>query len=342
MPLDLEAFQKTRVYQRRATVAEVLEDLQALAPQSKRAPEVKPAPARSERDGMRRLGKGLLLATGVCIGALWLLPLDQRSGFFGLLLMLSFFMGLGGAMVVIASWLGAGFDSPMGASFWPATRSVEPDKEQRRLLLATLLQRFRLDLLDAGPVEVTLDLSSPLAFGKSVHQGKHGDGTREDFADPWLSLQGRFADGTHLNVSMVDQVRMLKRTKTLPLKVKHQSKRTESSLIQVALRVKPERHPGLSAMEGRVRGVVQLPPGATLQQLRVAEDRMELRVLLKEGWVAQARAPEPSDLLPGKAQKASARKPDASHTVTMMLSSLHQVLNHSSSQGQPGKMRSTP
>ncbi|MBN8470530.1 hypothetical protein JYJ95_28820 [Corallococcus exiguus] len=322
MPLDLEAFQKTRVYQRRATVAEVLEDLQALAPQPQRAPEVKPAPARSERDGMRRLGQGLLLATGVCIGALWLLPLDQRSGFFGLLLMLSFFMGLGGAMVFIASWLGAGFDSPMGASFWPAARSVDPDKEQRRLLLATLLQRFRLDLLDAGPVEVTLDLSSPLAPGKSVHEGKHG----EDFADPWLSLQGRLADGTHLSVAMVDEMRMLKRTKITPRKVKHQSKRTESSLIQVALRVKPERHPGLADMEDRVRGAVQLPPGATLKQLRVAEDRMELRVLLKEGWVAQALAPEPSDLLPGKAQKASARRPDASHTVTMMLSSLHQVL----------------
>ncbi|NNC18045.1 hypothetical protein HJC22_20220, partial [Corallococcus exiguus] len=33
---------------------------------------------------------------------------------------------------------------------------------------------------------------------------------------------------------------------------------------------------------------------------------------------------------------------DASRVVTMMLLSLYQVLNHSSSQGQPGKKRSTP
>ncbi|AFE03356.1 hypothetical protein COCOR_00229 [Corallococcus coralloides DSM 2259] len=333
MPLEPEAFQKTQRYQARATVAEVLEDLQALAPPPQRAPEVKP-----QGDGMRRLGKGLLLATGVCLGALWLLPLDSRSGFFALLLFLSFFMGLGGAMALIGSWLGAGLHSPMG---WPAERFAESYKEQRRLLLATVLRRFQVDLVQDAPVEVTLDVSTPLAPGKRVHQGKHGTWDREDFSDPWLSLQGRFADGTQLHLSVVDQVRVLRRTKTLPGRVKRQSKRSGASLMTVALRVKPERHPGLTALEERARSAVKLPPGARVKRVRVAEDRVELRVLLDEGWVARGtQAVEPSEVLPGRPPSLNAPKTDASRAVTMMLLSLYQVLNHSSSQGLPGNVRS--
>ncbi|NOK09191.1 hypothetical protein [Corallococcus exercitus] len=340
MPLDLEAFQKTQVYQRRATVAEVLEDLRAMEPQAQSALEARPEPASPQTNGMRSLGKGLLLASGVCLGALWLLPLDPRNGYYALLVFLSGNMGLGGVLALIVSWVGTKFGSPMETSTWPEKRFVDPYEEQRRLLLATLLQRFQLDLLDDTPVDVTLDLSFSLNPSKCVLAEEiHGKETREDFTNPWLSLQGRLADGTQLRLSVVDLVRMLQHTKNLPRQVKTGRKRRAVSLMQVALRVKPERHPGLAGLEKRTRDAVRLPSGSTLKWVLVAEDRLELRVLLDEDWVAQA--PAPSEVPPGKARKAGAPKTDASRTATMMLLSLCQVLNHSSSQAQPGNVRST-
>ncbi|RKG68025.1 hypothetical protein D7W79_34685 [Corallococcus exercitus] len=332
MPLDLEAFQKTQVYQRRATVAEVLEDLRAMDPRARPVPEARqPEPTGPPKNTAARIGVGMLVAAVVALAILWFLP----SGLEGLTSLMGFlFFGLlvGGILTLVASSMGSEFDSPLSASSWPEERFVAPYKEQRRLLVATVLQRFQVDLVQDAPVDVTLDLTLPLDDRKRVHRGKHGTGTREDFVDPWLSLQGRFADGTQLQLSVVEQVRLVHRTKVLPLKVKTKRKRSGVSLMTVALRVKPERHPGLAAMESRARDAVRLPPGARLKRVRVAEDRAELRVLLDEDWVVQApRTPRPQ----------GSSKPDASRTATMMLLSLYQVLNHSSSQARPGNVRST-
>jgi hypothetical protein len=204
---------------------------------------------------------------------------------------------------------------------WPSNDWVvePPHTKQRRLLLATVLQRFQVDLLADAPVDVTLDLTLPLDSSKRVRtenlEGKRGPGTRADFVDPWLSLQGRFADGTHLHLSVVDQVRVVERMKVMPLKTRTKTRRSGVSLMTVALRVKPERHPGLAMLEDPARSAVRLPPGVKLKRLRVAEDRVELRVLMNEGWGVQ-----------GRGRPVDARKTDASRTATMMLLSLYQVL----------------
>ncbi|MBN8229946.1 hypothetical protein JYK02_20750 [Corallococcus macrosporus] len=339
MPLDREAPQKTRVYTKRAPVAEVLGDLRAMDPRPPPAPEAQPGPdPEQQARKARRLGLGLLLAAVVSFVILRLLPSEQEglSVLFGFVCFLTLF---GGFMVLIVSFTG-GVGPLMETSRFMEERFLAPYKEQRRLLLATLLQRFQVDLDAKAPVDVTLDLTSPLAQGNRVHHGKHGTGTREDFVQPWLSLRGPFADGTELRLSVVDQVRILRRTKTTALKSKTKQKRSGGSLMTVALRVKPERYPGLAAMEAHALGAVRLPPGARLKRVRVAEDRVELRVLLDEDWVAQApRAP--SKVPPDEAEPADEAEPDASRTVTMMLLSLYQVLNHSSSRGQPGNVRST-
>ncbi|RKH72063.1 hypothetical protein [Corallococcus aberystwythensis] len=330
MPLDLEAFQKTRVYQARATVAEVLEDLQALDPRSKRAPE-EPDPASVQARKGKRLGQGLLLTAGVSFVILRLLPSSQEglAALFGFLCFLTL---LSGFIVLLVSFINRQTAS-MGMSLDRENLFAAPHKEPRRQLLATLLKRFQVDLDANAPVDVRMDLTSPTEPGKRVHQGKHGAWDREDFSDPWLSLQGRFADGTQLHLSVEEQVRRLERKKVMPRKVKHQRKQSGVSLMTVALRVNPERYPGLADMNARAQGLVRLPPGATLKRLRVAGDRVELRVLLDEDGVP--RSP--------RASGEDDKKTDASRTVTMMLLSLYQVLNHSSSsQGQPGKVRSTP
>ncbi len=332
MALDLKAFQKTQVYQARAPASEVLEDLRRLAAR----PERPRGPAR----GGVWVGMGLIVAAVLGLVAFALVgpPLAAQEEFPTWLTLLCAGMILGGLVTLIVSQA----DVPGGFKW---TRfPVEPQMEQRRLLLATLLRRFQVDLLEDAPVEVTLDLTPTLEMRKRVHLGDRGEWTCQDFVDPWLSLQGRFADGTRLRLTLVEQVRKLHRARRNARgRMKHKVRHDALSLLEVALRVEPERYPGLAVLEERARGAVRLPTGATLKRLRVAEDRLELRVQLDEDWVAQvSRAPEPSGAPQGRPWPRDLSKTDASRTATMMLLSLYQVLNHSSSRGQPGKMRSMP
>ncbi|MBN8229947.1 hypothetical protein JYK02_20755 [Corallococcus macrosporus] len=306
MPLDLEAFQKTQHYQVRATVAEVLEDLRSME-----APPPKP-PLNAFQMGAR-VGTGLIIAGVLGLGVFGFVLDGSHAG----LILLCIGMILGGFVTLVVSKVfGMDLELKAGGPRW-----VEPQMAQRRRLVATLLERFQVDLDAKAPVDVKLDLTSAVEGHKRVHLENQGPRTRQDFVDPWLSLQGRFADGTHLHLTVVDQVRTLQRSKVSASgKLKTKARRDGVSLLQVALRVKPERHPGLLAQEARARDAVRLPPGARLKRVRVAEDRVELRVLLDEDWVAHAR-------------KAEAEKPDASRTATMMLLSLYQVLGAARQQG---------
>lgn len=307
MSLELSEFQKTYVYETRAPVAEVLEDLKALGKLD----------GRAER---RRILMGIGSFVSMCLGI---------------------------SFAVLSQWLlsGALFATSI-VLFILWMRSKHTDLDDRRYgLVAALLQRFQVDLDANAPVDVKLDLAPVDAERKCVGKRKRGRWDSEDFADTWLSLHGRFADGTHLHLSAVAHLQKRRRTGLgISGKTKTKTKRKGKSLLQVGLRVKPERFPGLTALEARARDAVKLPPGARLKRLRVAEDRVELRVLLDEDWVARPpKAPRPSEVPSGDRPRPEApSKTDASRAVTMMLLSLYQVLNHSSSRAQPGKKRSTP
>ncbi|RKG89333.1 hypothetical protein D7W82_07260 [Corallococcus sp. CA049B] len=302
MSLDLSEFQKTYVYETRAPVAEVLEDLKALGKLD----------ARAER---KRILMGIGSFVSMCLGI---------------------------SFAVLSQWLlSAALFATSIVLFILWIRSKHTDLDNRRYgLVAALLQRFQVDLDANAPVDVKLDLAPEDAERKCVGKRKRGRWDSEDFTDAWLSLHGRFADGTHLHLSVVEHVQKRKRYgRGSSGKTKLKTKRKGKTLLQVGLRVKPERFPGLTALEARARNAVKLPPGARVKRVRVAEDRVELRVLLDEGWVARGpKVAEPSESLPGR----SPSKTDASRAVTMMLLSLYQVLNYSSSRGQPGNVRSLP
>ncbi|MBN8470529.1 hypothetical protein JYJ95_28815 [Corallococcus exiguus] len=343
MPLDPDAYQKTQVYRARAAVLEVLEDLRAMELLLERALTDRAARAAQEVRSIQRRGVGLILAAVVVVVACNVLPPLPGGGWLYMLLFaLCFFGGFAGLVMVIVSLAAASSPTVSSSSAQPFPE--ERRGTQRRLLLTTLLQRFQVDLERDAPVDVKLDVASVQDPRKRVHAGRHGTWDREDFTDPWLSLQGRFVDGTQLSLSVVDQVRTLHREKRNARgRLKRKAKRNGLSLMTVALRVKPERHPGLADLEERARDSVRLPSGVRLKRLRVAEDRVELRVLLEDDWVA--RPPKVltlADVPPGEPLRRTPPKTDAARTATMMLLSLYQVLNHSSSQGQPGKMRSTP
>ncbi|WP_147448910.1 hypothetical protein [Corallococcus terminator] len=226
-------------------------------------------------------------------------------------------------------------------------RARRSDLEDRRYgLVATLLKRLWVDLDENAPVELKLDLSPCDEARKSVGKLKRGKWNCEDFTDPWLSLKGRFADGTHLHVSMVERLQKRKRFATVGRgKRRLKLKRKGKALLQVGLRVKPERFPGLSRLDASARRAVRLPAGVKLSRLDVAGDRVSMRALLDLDWVDRvASEPEAKKELnpldPSGIRTSPAH--DASRAATMMLLSLYQVLNFARSARHHGNKRALP
>ncbi|RKH29647.1 hypothetical protein D7Y13_16360 [Corallococcus praedator] len=312
MAFDLSAFQKTLVYQAHAPVPEVLEDLKVIGQLDQKA------------EAARKtlwISAWVVLVIGVLslfvVGPLGLAPIALAVGLF----------------IVRA-------------------RRRRTDLEDRRYgLVATLLQRLQVDLEKDAVVELTLDLSPNDEVRKRVAEGTRGRWKCEDFTETWLQLQGRFADGTHLHLSMVEHLQKRSRTqRNARGKTKTKRKQKGKALMQVSLRVKPERHPGLAALDASARSAARLPPGIQVSRIRVGADRVEMRALLAHDWVARAPKPVPPlaslAMAPSKGRKPKAPvvppgKHDASRTATMMLLSLYQVLNFSSSQRRRSDARAT-
>ena len=162
-----------------------------------------------------------------------------------------------------------------------------------------------------------LDLAPNDDVHKRVRQGPRGRWQCEDFTDAWLDLQGRFADGTHLHLSMVEHLQKRSRTqRNARGKTKTKRKQKGKALMQVSLRVKPERYPGLADLDASARGAARLPPGIKLSRIRVAQDRVMLRALLAHDWVLPAPKPAPARAPAGKRQglQGSRRRGAASTT----------------------------
>ncbi|MBN8229948.1 hypothetical protein JYK02_20760 [Corallococcus macrosporus] len=289
MALDPSEFQKTYVYETRGPVVDVLADLKALAELD----------ARAEQKRRR-----LWIAAWSCLAlsVVFILP-----PFLIPLAFASFATGI--ALFIIRA------------------RAGRTDLDNRRYgLLATLLQRFQVDLDVNAPVDVKLDLGPRDDARKSVGKTKKGRWECENFTDAWLSLHGRFADGTHLHLSAVDHLQKRKRYgRSSSGKTKLKTKRKGKTLLQVGLRVKPERFPGLAALRANAKQAARLPPGVVLSRLDVAEDRLSMRAVLDQEWSVVTTKPAPP---PGKAPKALTppAPQDAARAATMMLLSLYQVL----------------
>ncbi|RKH72062.1 hypothetical protein [Corallococcus aberystwythensis] len=302
MALDPSAFQKTYVYEARAPVSEVLADLKTL--------EALDARVEQKR---RRLWIAAWSLMAFSIGGWALLSAvvvqlsyaqqDALAGLPFLVGVASFVAGI--TLFIIRS----------------LSRSADVDN-RRYGLLSTLLQRFQVDLDVNAPVDVKLDLAPADEARKCVGKPKRGRWDCEDFTDAWLSLHGRFADGTHLHLSAVEHLQKRKRYgRSRSGKTKVKTKRKGKTLLQVGLRVKPERFPGLAGLGANAKRAARLPPGVALSKLDVAEDRLSMRALLAQDWVA--RTPKPVADKNGRRPPASQ---DASRAATMMLLSLYQVL----------------
>ncbi|NNC22434.1 hypothetical protein HJC22_42840, partial [Corallococcus exiguus] len=243
MALDTSEFKKTYVYETRAPVPEVLADLRALAGLDSRAEKT-------------RITVGIGSWVFLCL-SIWFTVLTQW------LLAAALFAT---SIALCILWM----------------RSKHTDLDNRRYgLVSALLQRFQVDLDANTPVDVKLDLAPEDEARKSVGKLKRGRWDCEDFTDAWLSLHGRFADGTHLHLSVVEHVQKRKRYgRGSSGKTKLKTKRKGKTLLQVGLRVKPERFPGLADQRANAKQAVRLPPEVVLSRLDVTQDRVAMRALL--------------------------------------------------------------
>ncbi len=192
------------------------------------------------------------------------------------------------------------------------------DLDNRRYTLAgQVIHRLRRDIGPTAPVTLSMDFRRvDLPEKKQGHRVTPSGWKAQDFADPWLTLQTRLLDGTHLSIGMVQRLQKRSRTRrSVSGKYKTKFRKKGWAVIQVQLRVKAERYPDLALLEPEARKYLRLPEGVSVARLQLAEDRLLLSARLEENWSA------------GPLGQSAA--PDAPKAVVMMLLSLYQVLNYS-------------
>jgi hypothetical protein len=285
--LDIDRLRKERVYSGSDTVPGVMADIVRLG--------------RFDAESQKRRGEwmNLALMTGMAgalglVGGLVVAGGAQGTSLFSNVCVLLGVLLLMGAMLCLGM----------------AQARQALDLEDRRYqLVSRLLQKLRKDI--APDERVTLELGfHPTDIERNVmDRGSAGEWLTRSYVNRWLSLQVRLADGTHLRLAMEQRLQKWERTRRNP-RGKWKTKRKQkgaAALIDVRLRVKPERHPRLAQLERQARAAVRLPPGASLARLTVKEDGLSLRARMDLDWDEE----------------------DASRAVLMMLLSLYQVLNYS-------------
>ncbi|MBN9681196.1 MULTISPECIES: hypothetical protein [unclassified Corallococcus] len=313
MAVNVSRFHDRFTYQFRAPVPDLLEDMEVLAGLDARAEQQRLALAwgggctaipggvmvilayitwasTGERHSLTEEGEQLLQVTGAVGGALLVL---------GLLLLL-----------------------------WRHTLKPRDLDNRRYGLAQVLLQRLEMDLAPDAPVWLKLNLRPPDVLDKRVKQDMVGWWSTDFFVDPWFKLETRLADGAFVRIHMVERLQKRERSKTSASgKSRTKTKRKGFARLDVSVRVKPERYPGLERLQSRAADAVRLPRKVELERVRVAADRLSLRARLSDEWVARPGR-EPGEPEAPAFWKKALEKDDASRTATMMLLSLYQVLGY--------------
>ena len=204
--------------------------------------------------------------------------------------------GIGGRLsaqateLLSASAVGGGLLFVTGLLLFLWRASLKPrDLDNRRYGLAeVLLKRLQVDLAPDAPVRLKLDLRQIDVREKRVRTDLVGWWNTEFFVDPWFLLEAPLADGTTLRIRMVERLQKRERSKTSASgKTRTKTKQKGSARLEVSVRVKPTRHPGLRAMKPQATAAARLPPRVELERVRVAADRLSMRVRLAQDWAVR-------------------------------------------------------
>jgi hypothetical protein len=305
VPTVPDALSKDLVYRKQAPPAEVVADLQAVeAALPGLAKEV-------EEDTSTAL---ILLGGGLLGSVMWVIVTKNLDAG-----VLTWF-----ALPILATGIGFGLRALARANGdTPRMYDLLVRTSRRRELVRTLLTRLRTDLEPQGLVDLTLDQNAGISPSTLVRQEKRGAWDCSVHQAPWLNLQARLLDGTHLRLSAVEHTRKMSKSKLNARgRRKYKYRNQDATVFQVALRVKPETHPGLASLEEAARRAVRLSPDMDLKRLRVAEDRLEMHVRVPAGTL------DMSSRTSFTAPAGPPPMPEAARVVTMMLLSLYQTLGY--------------
>ncbi|GAB4569549.1 MAG: hypothetical protein Tsb0020_23770 [Haliangiales bacterium] len=286
MAVDTREFARTLTYARQAGPAEVLEDLQTL----------REIDAHSES----KVALWGTVKTACVVAAIAAVAL--------------------GLMVHVASGLGAAIGFAVGALVAQQRRRVHArlDIENRRYeMTQNVVRLLAADMAPDAGLAVHIDFGAADALHKRSDSETVGEWDVERFRDPWLSLAGRFVDGTRYRVRFSHELQKRSRWKrSASGKRKYKSKRKSKNVAAIELRPKASKYPHLPSLARALDETVQLPEYAELAHAELDGDRITLKALVRDGWREDGLR--------------------ASHVIAMMLLSGYQVLNAAKAIGRRG------
>ncbi|MGE0709081.1 MAG: hypothetical protein AB7N76_00305 [Planctomycetota bacterium] len=181
-------------------------------------------------------------------------------------------------------------------------------EDARYQLLRRLLKVLAADMAPEDPVAVRLDMEPVHAEHKQAQpNGGRGRYTIRYSKDPWLSLTGRFVDGTRF------RVRVTQLTESRLHAKGQKSKEKVQLLVDLQLRPKAKRYAHLETIGADARRAVQLPVGAALKGCQVTAGEVALRAGVKHKSF--------------NGELTAGQKVDLAECVSLLFLSAYQVLN---------------
>jgi hypothetical protein len=285
MNTRLEQFKKTKLYEGEFTVKELYDDIESIAQLDDRAEILK---SRWEK------------TFGVAC-----------TGLFGSFFILAIIGDVGYVLTAISVALGvlSGVKSFTTGKFDTEDRRYEFVKGTIKLIAG--------DLEETTPLSLRMNLDKPNRRDTEDGKGEANGWKVKYYRDPWLDLQGRFADGTKFQLLALEKYQYRTRwARSSSGKTKRKTKSKTATEFMVNLRPKSRRYPQLENLADKAQGAVKLPRGMIMKNIALSENRASLRTNVKEQWHGTHAS---SDAMPGNL--------DASHGVAAMFLSLYQILN---------------
>jgi len=190
------------------------------------------------------------------------------------------------------------------------------DTEDRRYELAgQLIRLLSTDMAKDAPIRLRLDLNAPDQQSKFLRDGQAGRWRVKYYKDDWLTMQGRFLDGTSFCVTITELYQARSRTqRSQSGKTKHKSKTKTATEFSLRLKTKAKRYGSLAELAAGSKAAIQLPDIAALKSFTIQDGGLLLKAKCKRDWDATQEGKEDD-------RKAG------STVVAMMHLSLYQILN---------------
>ena len=170
------------------------------------------------------------------------------------------------------------------------------------------------DMPKEGQIKLKMDLTAPGNSHKKTASRKVQGWDVTYYEDPWLRLEGRFADGTAYDISMND--RFQSRTKwarSSSGKNKKKSKTKSATVTSVKLFPKQKKYANLAQVTAQTNQLLKLPTWVKVKKVKAEPDVLAVTTFTSENWSVRRTDPE--------------TKFDGPEIVYSSLLSLYQVLH---------------